>query len=352
MNSRLQQAERTARSFGVILNALSEGVLIVDEQLIVQSVNRKAGQLFGVGEAGGKGFSLLEGTHSTELESLARRSLAENRPAEQEVRLYTAGEQRYFQVSVTPLPQREGLGIVLTEFTRLHKLEQVRKDFAANVSHELRTPIQLIKGFAETLLDAPPDDPEQLRHYIGIILKNAQTMEHLTADMLSLVTLEEGEDFSGAMLETSVYPLLQDAAASVEPAARRKNIAISVNCPAELKAVLYGPLIVQGVINLLDNAVKYSPPESEVQLTAEAQNGELTISVRDRGIGISAKHLPRIFERFYRADKSRSRSLGGAGLGLAIVRHIAAVHKGTATAESHAGEGSVFKIRIPQSLFF
>jgi two-component system phosphate regulon sensor histidine kinase PhoR len=172
-------------------------------------------------------------------------------------------------------------------------------------------------------------------------------MEHLTADLLTLVSLEEGDRIPFAMQETLVYPLLQEAADSVEPAARKKNITLSLNCPADLKAVLYGPFIIQGAINLLDNGVKYSPEGSKVRLEATAQAGELVIAVRDKGIGIAPRHLKRIFERFYRVDPARSRSHGGAGLGLAIVRHIASIHRGVAEAESHAGEGSIFRIRIP-----
>ena len=355
--SRIRQAEAANRRLEALLNAMSEGVLVMDEKLLLRSANPAARTLFNINEPFGS-LSLLEATRSTGLESLAQQALVRNSSIEQEITLYTAKDRHYFQVRAAPLHKPEGeeaalegLVMVLAELTRLHKLEQVRKDFAANVSHELRTPIQLIKGFAETLLDSPLEDKEQAYRFIEIILKNVRTMENLTTDLLNLVSLEESGTFPFDMQETLVYPLLQEAAVSVESAAHKKNITVSLSCEPELKAILYGTFIIQGVINLLDNAINYSPSGSRVWVEALTRLGdpgpELVISVRDEGIGIPPKHLERIFERFYRVDQARSRAQGGTGLGLAIVRHIALVHKGIAEAESHAGEGSVFRIRIP-----
>lgn len=328
-----------------VMDTLSDGVLRMDAGLVLEAANAKARELFGIADPAG--LSVLAGTRSAALEALAEAAAAQNRRVEEDIKLYPTGKERHFHVSAAPLPQKAGVVLVLTEYTRLYRLERVRKDFAANVSHELRTPIQLIKGFAETLLDSPLTAPDQVRRYIGVILKNAEAMERLTADMLKLAGIEEGEDFADAMTDTAVAPLLAEAAAAVEPGSARKSIVLAVACPPELTARLYGPLIVQGVVNLLDNAVKYSPEGSQVRLSAEAQAGDLVITVRDEGAGIAAKHLPRLFERFYRVDPARSRAHGGAGLGLAIVRHIAEAHQGTASAESHAGEGSAFNIRIP-----
>ncbi|MDR2536122.1 MAG: PAS domain-containing protein [Treponema sp.] len=346
-----------SRWFETVLNTLSEGVVIVDKNLRIWAVNRKAQELFEV-DPPREDLSLLEGLRSTEVEALARQALRENRMIEQELQLYTGETPRYLRVRAAPLISggephsiREGLALALTEYTRLHNLEQVRKDFAANVSHELRTPIQLVRGYAETLLDSSLEDYPQIRRGLGIILKNAQRMEQLTSDLLTLVSLEEGDDFSQAMKETSVYPLLQEALDAVEPSARQKQITFSLACPERLKAVLYGPFIVQGLINLLDNGIKYSYEQSKIGVFADIQDGELVIEVRDKGIGIPPNHLERIFERFYRVDPARSRSQGGSGLGLAIVRHIALVHRGSVEAESHAGEGSVFRIRLPCQKF-
>jgi two-component system phosphate regulon sensor histidine kinase PhoR len=259
----------------------------------------------------------------------------------------------------------------LQEITRLVRLERIRKDFVANVSHELRTPIQLIKGFSETLLDLVSeqkgeDGGKQVIHFIEIIQKNAGLMENITNDLLVRAGLENGGVKTYDMEETRLAPLLADAVSSVEPLAKRKQIEIIVNCPDELKAVLYGSFIIQALVNLIDNGIKYSPPKSKLWVSACQEGEELVLEVRDKGIGIPAEHQERIFERFYRVDRARSREAGGTGLGLSIVRHIALLHKGSVEVESNAafrssarnggaqpaaralaGEGSVFRIRIP-----
>ncbi|MDR2478378.1 MAG: PAS domain-containing sensor histidine kinase, partial [Treponema sp.] len=237
----------------------------------------------------------------------------------------------------------------IEDTTRLVRLEQVRKDFVANVSHELRTPIQLIKGFSETLLDSPINDPGQLRHYIEIIRKNAGTMENLTNDLLILASLENGDNSRSDFEEQRIASLLAESVASVELQAKRKNISIILDCPGGLTAKVHGSFIIQALINLLDNAIKYSPDNSVIRASAFLKNTEIVLEVKDEGIGIPAEHLERIFERFYRVDRSRSREAGGTGLGLSIVRHIALLHAGKAEVESHAGEGSIFRIKIPQT---
>jgi two-component system phosphate regulon sensor histidine kinase PhoR len=269
-----------------------------------------------------------------------------------------SGQEQHFQVFAAPLSpangEGEGVVLVLQEITRLVRLERVRKDFVANVSHELRTPIQLIKGFSETLLDTVTQSraEEQVIHFIEIISKNAGIMENLTNDLLALASLENGGNKAREMEEIPLAPLFAEAVSSVEPQAKKKQTEIIVNCPAELKAKLYGSFIIQALINLIDNGIKYSPPKSKIWLGAFVEDlspcgKALVLEVRDKGIGIPGEHLERIFERFYRVDKARSREAGGTGLGLAIVRHIALLHGGKAEVESHAGEGSVFRIRIP-----
>jgi two-component system phosphate regulon sensor histidine kinase PhoR len=363
LNLRIEKARREGRRLEAILNGMSEGVFAVDEKGRLHLANRRARALFGMNEQDGA-LTLLEAARSAELEEAAKEALAGSAPVEREITWHGAGLQRRFQVFAAPFdldpggeepdrpgfwpPQRGGSGVVmvLEDITRLHKLEQVRKDFAANVSHELRTPIQVIKGFAETLLDSPLEDREQIRHVIEIIEKNALAMENLTTDLLSLVSLEDESGPRPEMKKTDIPNLLDEAVHSVEINARKKNIAITVACPPDLSASLNGPLIVQALVNLLDNGVKYSPPDSKLFLKAAADSGELRFTVKDQGTGIPPEHLDRIFERFYRVDRSRSHDPGGTGLGLAIVRHIALLHGGTVEVESHAGEGSTFRIRL------
>jgi two-component system phosphate regulon sensor histidine kinase PhoR len=354
LSSRIEAARAEGRRLEAILNGMSEAVFAMDEKLTLHMANRQARILFGIdGEADISSLSLLGATRSTELEEAAKRVLAGNSDGELEIECHTAAVQRRFRVFASSLAHPDlaetpgGVVMVLGDVTRLHKLEQVRKDFAANVSHELRTPIQIIKGFAETLLNSPLDNREQIRHVIEIIEKNSQNMENLTNDLLSLVSLEDEGRARPRMEETDLEQILEEAAGSVKFRAAEKKIPIHIRCPPDLSAILCPALIVQALVNLLDNAVKYSPPSSQVFLEAEQQAGELVISVKDEGIGIPSEHLDRIFERFYRVDRSRSHDPGGTGLGLAIVRHIALIHRGTVEVESHAGEGSVFRVRIP-----
>ncbi|MDR1100353.1 MAG: PAS domain-containing protein, partial [Treponema sp.] len=365
LNLRIEKARREGRRLEAILNGMSEGVFAVDEKGRLHLANRRARALFGMDDQSGAGaLTLLEAARSAELEDTAKEALAGGAPVEREITWHGAGVQRRLQVFAAPFdldPGGEesdhsgfwrgagggsGVVMVLEDITRLHKLEQVRKDFAANVSHELRTPIQVIKGFAETLLDSPLEDREQIRHVIGIIEKNALAMENLTTDLLSLVSLEDESGPRPEMKKTAISNLLDEAVRSVEINAGKKNIAVDIACPPDLSAGLNGPLIVQALVNLLDNGVKYSPPDSKLFLEAAADSGELRFIVKDQGTGIPPEHLDRIFERFYRVDRSRNHDPGGTGLGLAIVRHIALLHGGTVEVESHAGEGSAFIIRM------
>ena len=254
------------------------------------------------------------------------------------------------------MEQNQGVVIVLGDISRMVKLEQIRKDFAANVSHELRTPIQVVKGFTDNILDSTLDDKEQILRFAEIIGKNVLTMENLTNDLLTLVSLEDEGTERPSMEETFLKPLIEEAAGMVEISAKKKNIPVEIFCPADLRAKLYSPFIIQALVNLLDNSIKYTeapadgkrPEASLIKASAFKQEETLIIEVKDNGIGIPAEHLGRIFERFYRVDRSRSRETGGGtGLGLAIVRHIALLHHGSAEVESHAGEGSLFRVRIP-----
>ena len=348
LNARFEQAKAEGSRLEAILNGMSEAVFAMDSFLKLHLVNPNARELFNLGNNDIKEMSLLEATRSTELVETAKKALSSGVPLETELTFHSGAEQ-CFQVYASPLSAvNGGVVLVLQEITRLVKLERIRKDFVANVSHELRTPIQLIKGFSETLLEtAGEGNKKQIIHFIEIIRKNAGIMENLTNDLLILADLENNDVNARDMEELSVAPLLDEAVSSVEPQAKRKQIEVIVKCPHDLSANLYGSFVIQALINLIDNGIKYSPPKSKLWVSAYQENEELLFEVRDKGIGIPAEHLERIFERFYRVDRARSREAGGTGLGLSIVRHIAMLHKGKAEAESHAGEGSVFRIRIP-----
>jgi len=348
LNLRFQQAKSESGRLEAILNGMSEALFAMDNSLILHLVNPKARELFSLGTKEINTMTLLEATRSTELVEIAKKAINGGVPLETELTFHKGTEQ-HFHVYASPLTNpnnyRNGAVLVLQEVTRLVKLERIRKDFVANVSHELRTPIQLIKGFSETLLDSISDKKNS--HFIEIIHKNAGTMENLTNDLLILADLEDNTGNKRDMEELKIAPLIKEAVSSLETQADKKQIEIIVDCKENLSANLYGSFIIQALINLIENGIKYSPSKSKIWVSAFTENDELLFEVRDKGIGIPPEHHERIFERFYRVDKARSRLAGGTGLGLSIVRHICLLHKGKAEMESRVGEGSTFRIRIP-----
>ena len=348
LRARTEEAEDERQRLQAILNSMSEGVIALDSNLKITLVNPRFCSLFEFNnDRNVQGMSLLELCHSTELDEAAQQVLSTHNPVKLTVKRHASGTEQHFRVFASPLGEGRGVVIVLGDISRLVKLEQVRKDFVANVSHELRTPIQVVKGFVETILDSPLDDKEEVRRFVEIIGRNSQTMENITNDLLTLVSLEDESSPRPSIEETTVAPLIDEAAGMVEIAARKKNISVNISCPSDLSAKLYGSLIVQALVNLLDNGIKYSDSGSLITVKIFKNENEIVIEVIDNGIGIPAEHMNRIFERFYRVDRARSREAGGTGLGLAIVRHIALLHNGTAEVESHAGEGSVFRLRLP-----
>ena len=234
---------------------------------------------------------------------------------------------------------------MLNDITRLKRLERVRKDFVANVSHELRTPITLIKGFAETLESV--DDPAEARHFLGIVKRHADRMSAIIEDLLSLARLEGPEQGTMQTARVDASRLLDHAVESLGKAPQNKAVSISITCEAGLAVRANEGLLEQALVNLLDNAVKYGPRGATVRAEVVSDAGFARFSIIDEGPGIPARDLGRLFERFYRVDRARSRELGGTGLGLAIVRHIARAHGGDASVTSREGSGSSFIIRIP-----
>jgi two-component system phosphate regulon sensor histidine kinase PhoR len=218
----------------------------------------------------------------------------------------------------------------------------------ANVSHELRTPITTIKGFAETLLDEGLENKEEASRFLTLIARESARLESLVEDLLSLARIEhEGERREILFGRGTLKPILRRAAEACAEGAEKARVSIRVQCPEDLEAELNPQMLEQALVNLIDNAVKFSRSGGTVVVDGRRDDGEIVLEVRDRGTGIAQEHLPRLFERFYRVDKARSRSLGGTGLGLAIVKHIAIAHRGRVAVESAPGQGSAFSIVLP-----
>jgi len=341
-----QRNEREA-----LLASMVEGVLALDSHDRVLTMNRAAGELFGVDPHGTTGRTLQEVVRNPALQKLAVDARSAEAPVETAIVLRGDGE-RHLQAHGTPLRGVEGreeaVLIVLNDVTRLRRLEQTRRDFVANVSHELRTPVTSIKGFVETLQDGALANPEEAQRFLGIVAKHADRLAAIIEDLLTLSRLEEEGGPLVDFRETLIRPVLVSAIEACQPVAAERGVTVELACDRALSATMNAELLGQAAVNLIDNAVKYSPQGARVRVEAGQTNGEIAVRVKDDGCGISAEDQPRVFERFYRVDRARSRALGGTGLGLAIVKHIAQVHGGRVSVQSALGKGSVFAIHLPR----
>ncbi len=344
--------ERNERE--AVLASMVEGVLAVDADERIIALNAAAAGLAGVTPEEAEGHSVQEVLRNPDLQRVVAQTLSGHEPVEADIIMRVGSEERSLQANGTLLRAGDGEAsagavVVLNDVTRLKRLEAVRRDFVANVSHELKTPVTSIKGFAETLEDGALDDPETARRFVGIIVGQADRLNSIIGDLLSLSTLEQREGESRLTLEeTDICDVLRVAVEVCELKAQAKRISISVACVRCVLTAVNSPLLEQAVVNLVDNAVKYSPEGSAVQVDLTEAPDEIIISVTDHGSGVPREHLPRLFERFYRVDKARSRDLGGTGLGLAIVKHIAQAHGGSVSVDSVVGLGSTFRIHLPR----
>jgi two-component system phosphate regulon sensor histidine kinase PhoR len=252
------------------------------------------------------------------------------------------------KVPISPIKEIGGLAEAMNIMAdKLKHLENIRKDFVANVSHELKTPVTSIKGFIETLQDGAIDNPEEAKHFLDIISRHTNRLNAIIEDLLSLSRLENTSLAENRLEKQKLLPVLESAIQLCETNAANKFIKIHLECSPEIKANIDSLLFEQAIVNLIDNAIKYSPENKEIKLITAITDNEIKIMIEDQGFGIPEEHLPRIFERFYRVDKARSRKAGGTGLGLSIVKHIINAHKGTITVSSEINKGSVFTITLP-----
>jgi two-component system phosphate regulon sensor histidine kinase PhoR len=341
--------ERNERE--AMLASMVEGVLAFDAQERLLRLNRAAGSLLGVAPERATGRTLHELVRNVRLQQLVAEVLASGEPRADAIVLQSgAGSKLDVQVALLRDSRGEMVGalVVLHDVSRLERLERVRRDFVANVSHELRTPITSIKGYVETLLDGAMNAPEQLERFLRIVAAQTDRLGAIIEDLLSLARIEEDAERSAIPLATGrIKPILQAAIEVCHVKAQEKSIAVELACDDDLQAPVSAALLEQAVVNLVDNAINYSPAGQTVHVEAERFEREVAVRVRDQGCGIGREHLPRIFERFYRVDRARSRKLGGTGLGLAIVKHIAEVHGGQVTVESTLGEGTTFSLHLP-----
>ena len=331
-----------------ILASISEAVLVTGLDGRVVLANDALARLFDM-EQPLAGRLAAEVMRHSAVQDVMAKCLVDGRSAEVEVSL-AGGPERFLDVQVAPIRDGDtcvGTVTVLYDITRLRQLERMRRDFVANVSHELRTPLTAIKGYAETLADGALADKDSAARFIGVISNHANRLSRLLDDLLDLSHLES-DQMQVELASCRLRSIVETSVGSVKTAALQKRIVLNCDIAPDLEVLCDAKLCEQAMINLLDNAIKYTPEEGEVCIgTQEAtKKGRITIFVRDTGIGIPSEDLRRIFERFYRVDKGRSRAMGGTGLGLAIVRHIVEAHGEQIRVESNLGEGTTFSFDL------
>ena len=335
-----------------VLASMLEGVIAIDNEERIINMNAAAGGFFDCKPEECPGRNLQEVMRNSALQLFVRQSISNKVPKEDDISLYHNGEKTlHLQSSPLLDANKKHIGtlVVFNDVTHLRRLEDMRRDFVANVSHEIKTPLTAIKGFVETLRLGDVDKPEEIERFLSIVQKHVDRLSSIVEDLLSLSRIEQEDESKAIQIEKGVIrDVLKSAIQICRPKAEEKKIEINHTCEPQLRFSFDSSLLEQALVNLLDNAIKYSEPNSTIQLKADLNESEVKIIVEDRGIGIAKKHLPRLFERFYRVDKARSRNLGGTGLGLAIVKHIAQAHGGHVSVESTLGEGSVFTIRLPK----
>ncbi|HZE20675.1 MAG TPA: histidine kinase dimerization/phospho-acceptor domain-containing protein, partial [Desulfobaccales bacterium] len=322
LDERIGTIVRQRQEQEAVLASMVEGVMAVDHRERLLTLNQAAARLLGVDPETARLRPIPEVVRNPDLQNFVDQALASSRQVDGEIILRDNGQDRLLQARGTTLRDLQGNAfgalIVLNDVTRLRRLEQARRDFVANVSHELKTPITSIKGFVETLLDGAMQDPKDALNFLHIIAKHADRLNDIINDLLSLSRIEQDSERGKIPLSTGrIQEILHDAIQVCRDRAAAKDIRIDLDCPEELAAGINGPLLLQAVVNLIDNAVKYSPAGLLVEVEARFELGEVLILVRDQGPGIAPEHLPRLFERFYRVDPGRSRKVGGTGLGLA-----------------------------------
>jgi two-component system phosphate regulon sensor histidine kinase PhoR len=352
LRTRMETIMRDHNQLLAILGGMVEGVIAVDSAERVVHMNQAAGTILRTFPEESIGKHIWEVTRARAVVETVTGTIGDATETTREAHIVDQRGDQVIKMNAAPLrnsrEELTGAVVVLHDVTELRRLENIRRDFVANVSHELKTPITTIKGFVETLRDGALDDHEQAERFLAIVARHADRLHAIIEDLLSLSRLEQSAQPTDVpRTDTALIDVLQSAVQDCTAKAAARQIAIIPTCDASLHACINAPLLEQAIVNLLDNAINYSKAGSTVWLNASRLGNEIAIQVRDEGIGIPQEHLPRLFERFYRVEKARSRDHGGTGLGLAIVKHIAQVHGGRASVISTLGQGSTFTLHLP-----
>ncbi len=350
LEEKIEHLSLEKEEISTILSALVEHVIAVNSKGSILYLNLATEKLLEVTSQNAAGKYFVEVVRHSALNEMIKTVLEVKEECFSEIEI-TLPEKHYFEVRAVPLQLKDktsGVLLVLHDITRIHNLEIIRKDFIANVSHELRTPLTTIRGYVETLLSGAMTDTKNNRDFLQTVFMESERMSRLVEDLLDLSSIESGKDAP----KKTFFPLKELAAEVIEnvtPKANELGVTLRTSVTQNLEPIFADrDQIKQVLLNLVNNAVKFNKKGGEVTIEEAIKDKAVTIAVKDTGLGIPSVELPRIFERFYRVDKDRSRKLGGTGLGLAIVKHIVNLHGGSIHVTSTPNEGSTFTLTLPQ----
>lgn len=337
---------------GALIENMGSGLILIDSRGYINLINRPYKEVFNVNPSEYLYKLYYEVIEHKGITEMVEEIFMTERKVKKQLIIPVNIERRYFEVYGVPIigtnDEWKGILLVFHDITELKKLEQMRKDFVANVSHELKTPITSIKGFSETLLDGAMEDKHALNDFLSIILKESDRLQSLIQDLLDLSKIEK-QGFSLSIQQLDLTDVLEDVMAIMKGKAAEKEIIFKYQRD-EKPVYIEGDVhrLKQVFINIISNAISYTPNQGVIYISAAKTSSTVLTEIRDTGIGIEASEIPRIFERFYRVDKARSRNSGGTGLGLAIVKHLVEAHKGSISVKSEVGKGTSFIIELPK----
>ncbi len=349
LNEEIRKLENENNNTMAILNSMVEGVIAVDKDAKVVSVNPAIGKIFNLSKEGVEGRLFLEAFRNNDISELINNVLKRREFISTELNLVWP-LQRIFLCNASPIFENNtinGCLVVIHDITEIRRLERMRSDFVANVSHELKTPLTSIKGFVETLLEGALSDKENSYNFLKIIQNHTERLNNLINDLLDLSYIESKE-ISLRTEEFKIKDLLDEILFAFKSQLHKKSIEVSNVLSADLLIMADKDRIEQVLVNLIDNAIKFNHEKGFIKIYTQDSEDKIKITVEDSGSGIPPKDVLRIFERFYRVDKARSRELGGTGLGLSIVKHIVELHGGSIGVESTEGLGSRFWFTLPK----
>ncbi|MFH2145195.1 MAG: ATP-binding protein [Candidatus Omnitrophota bacterium] len=351
IKARIEEVNESKTRLEAVFLSMFEGVMVVDVNGSILLINDALKHSLKINEEP-LGRKPIEVIRNLQIQEIVDNVLNSNSGLISQEISTLLPEEKVLLVHATPIEKErniEGAVLVFHDVTDLRRLEKVRQDFVANVSHELRTPISSIKGYAETLLEGALKDKENAKDFLKIILSDSNRLAALIDDLLNLSKIESGK----LTMEIKPYKLIslaEKVIASLKGQIENKSITIKMNIPKNFPDILADETRIKQVfLNLIDNAIKYNHPKGEISIKAHEIDDVVKVDIADTGIGIPNKDLPRLFERFYRVDKARSRELGGTGLGLSIVKHIVQAHNGEVSVQSVEGQGSTFSFTIPKA---